>query len=333
MSEIRFDKVENRYVIIAPERLTRPDLYPSDENKLIESGLCPFCRNHEDMTPPAIYSLKDENSWKIRVIPNLYKALKIEADCTFKEEGIYEKSEGFGAHEIIIDNYKHIVKFEELLSEDISEWLEVIKFRVGDLKKDIRLCYFSIFKNQGKNSGATLPHIHTQLIAMPFIPREELYNLKEYFRFYKTHGRSIFCDILDFELEEDKRVFIDSKNFIAFCPYASHFAFEVMILPKFECFSILELQKSEMNELSEVLKESLKRLKRELGEFDYNIYLQNPPIQKNFETEEFFDDLKGLFRFYIKIVPRLYKIGGFELQTKQYINPIFPETVAKMLKK
>jgi len=333
VSEIRFDKVENRYVIIAPERLTRPSLYPADINEIKNDKLCPFCRGNEDMTPPSIYSLKDSNSWKIRVIPNLYKALKIEADFGFKEDGIYEKSDGFGAHEIIIDNYKHIVKFEDLSSEDMRDWFEVIKFRVEDLKRDVRLHYFSIFKNQGKNSGATLPHIHTQLIAMPFIPKEELYNLKEYFRFYKTYGRSVFCDIVDFELKEDKRVFIDSKNFIAFCPYASHFAFEVMILPKFDCLSVLELQRGKMDELSEVLKESLNRLKRELGEFDYNLYLQNPPMQKSFESEEFFDDLEGLFRFYIKIVPRLYKMGGFELQTGQNINPILPETVAKLLRR
>ncbi len=334
MSEFRYDLLNNEQVIIAPNRLTRPNLFQEIDKKSDEKTLCPFCSGHEDMTPPEIFSLKAKNSssWDVRVVPNLYKAVQIEATDISNIDGIYEKRDGFGAHEIIIDTPKHIVCFEDLSTLQMKDWLNVIKLRVEDLKKDIRLTYFCIFKNQGQNSGATLPHVHTQLIAMPLIPKNELSNLKYYFNHYKTHGRSIFKDIVDYELEQNKRVINESANFISFCPYASAFSFEVMIMPKVKISSVDALDKKLLDEISELLKDSLSKLKVQIGNFDYNLYIQNPPMQKSYETEEFFDEIDEFYRFYIRIIPRIYKIGGFELQSKIHINPLSPENAAELLK-
>ncbi len=334
MSEFRYDLLSKEQVIIAQNRLTRPNLFPVSDKKIEENDMCPFCGGHEKMTPPEIFSLKvqDEYSWSVRVVPNLYKAVEIEAPDISSIEGIYEKKDGFGAHEIIIDTPKHIVCFEDLSALQMRDLLEVIKLRVNDLKKDIRLVYFSIFKNQGKNSGATLPHVHTQLIAMPLIPKKELSNLNHYFQYYKTHGRSVFKDIVDYETKQNKRVISESKNFISFCPYASAFSFEVMIMPKVKISSIDTLDNELLDELSKILKDALFRLKTQIGSFDYNLYIQNPPMQKNYETEEFFNEIDEFFRFYIRIIPRLYKIGGFELQSGIHINPLSPESAADLLK-
>lgn len=331
MSEIRYNLLKNEYVIIAPNRLTRPNLY-SDSDVVSKDSICPFCKGNEELTPPEIYSLKDKNGWRVRVVPNLYKALEIEAQNISKEDGLYEKRDGFGAHEIIIDTPKHITFFEDLDEENITNWLSVIRSRINDLKNDIRLTYFSVFKNQGKNSGATMPHIHTQLIAMPMIPKNELELLKHYYNHYKKHGRSIFEDIANFEIEEDKRVVLESEHFISFCPYASRFAFEVMILPKVSISSIAFFDDILLKELSNILKKSLQSLKAQIGKFDYNLYIQNPPFQKNYESEDFFDDIGKFYRGYISIIPRLYKIGGFEVQSGMHINPLTPESAAKFLK-
>ncbi len=333
MSEFRYDLLSGEQVAIVPNRLTRPNLFPVIDKKIEENSICPFCKGHEKMTPPEIFSLKALNgSWSIRVVPNLYKVVEIEAPDVSSVEGIYEKREGFGAHEIIIDIPKHIVYFEDLSALQMKNLLKVIKLRINDLKKDVRLVSFSIFKNQGENSGATLPHIHTQLIAMPLIPKKELLNLKRYFDYYKIHGRSIFNDIINYELEQNKRVIKQSANFISFCPYASAFSFEVMIMPKVKISSIDILNDDLLDELSKILKDSLYRLKNQIGNFDYNLYIQNPPMQKNYVTENFFDEIDAFYRFYIKIIPRLYKIGGFELQSKIYTNPLSPESAAELLR-
>lgn len=332
MSEIRYDLLYDENVIIAPNRLTRPNLYPAQNIQNKEDKICPFCKGNEELTPPEIYSLKDKNGWRVRVVPNLYKAVEIEAKEGFFEDGLYEKSDGFGAHEIIIDTPKHKLYFEELSILQMEDWLKVLKARVLDLKKDVRLTYFSIFKNQGQNSGATLPHIHTQLIALPMIPKNQLFLLKHYFKHYKRHGRSVFEDVIRFEKEQKKRIVYESENFLSFCPYGSRYAFEVALISKAECSSVCELDDEMISEFVEVLKKSLQALKAQIGSFDYNLYIQNPPQQRNFESEDFFDDIRKFYRFHLFIVPRLYKTGGFEAQTNTHINPLLPESAAKLLK-
>ena len=333
MSEIRYDLLKNEYVIMAPNRLTRPNYYSCEEKKeKNKTELCPFCKGHENLTPPEIYSRRDKNGWRVRVVPNLYKALEIEAANGFREDDLYEKSDGFGAHEVIIDTPNHITHFEDLSLLDMQEWFLSVKARVEDLRKDIRLTYFSIFKNQGEHSGATLPHIHTQLIAMPMVPKNQLKLEYHYFDYYKKHGRSVFEDVVDYEVEKDKRIIMESENFISFCPYGSRYAFETVVMPKIPISSIAMFEDDKMQEFLNLLRESLILLRKQIGEFDYNLFFKNPPMQKNYESEDFFDDIDKFYRFHAVITPRLYKTGGFEIESQMHINPLLPESAAKLLR-
>ncbi|RRS30343.1 MAG: hypothetical protein P794_07225 [Epsilonproteobacteria bacterium (ex Lamellibrachia satsuma)] len=333
MSEIRYDPLHDAYVVIAPNRLTRPNLFPEHSAVLKDETICPFCAGHETMTPPEIFVLKDaKGRWKTRVVPNLYKAVAIEATDERKEEGIYEKIDGFGAHEIIIDTPEHITNFDALSVGQMTDWFQTIKQRINDLKKDSRLLYFTTFKNQGGNAGSTLPHIHTQLIALPVVPRKELQVLTHLHAYYRQHGRSVFKDIVDYEREQKVRVVDESENFLAYTPYGSQFAFEVIIMPKIELSDIGSCHDDLLEETASLLKKVLSGLRRELKEIDYNVYIQNPPFQKVYETEAFFDDMKDFYRFYIRVIPRLYQTGGFELQSSMTINPLAPEKAAGLLR-
>ena len=333
MSDIRYDLLHDTYVIVAPSRLTRPNLFPDHSAAPKEESTCPFCAGHESMTPPEIFALKDaKGKWKTRVIPNLYKAVAIEATDEKKEEGLYEKIDGFGAHEIIVDVPEHMTEFDALDVEQMTDWLQTIKARVNDLRKDDRLHYFTLFKNQGKNAGSTLPHVHTQLIALPVVPREELRVLTHLHTYYRQHGRSVFKDITDYEREQKSRVVDESEHFLAYTPYGSQFAFEVIIMPKTDIADIGACHESLLAEAASLLKKVLSALRRELKAFDYNIYIQNPPFHKAYETEAFFDDIQHFYRFYIRVVPRLYRTGGFELQSRMTINPLSPEKAAGLLR-
>jgi len=333
MSEFRYDLIHDRYTLIAPNRLNRPNLLRDISiSKKSNSSSCPFCQGHEYMTPPEIYSIRDFNGkWLTRVVPNLYKALQIETPFESREEGIYDKESGFGAHEIIIDTPKHIEQFETLSIDEISIWFETIAQRVRDLKRDKRLQYFSIFKNQGKNAGHTIEHIHTQLMALPLLPREQFNILKHLYSYYQEHGRSVFKDCIDYEIDEGVRVIDESQNFLAYCPYASSYPFEIIIMPKIDKAYIDYFSSDELKEFASLLKSSLTLLKSEIGLFDYNLYIQNPPAHKNFETKDYFDDIDNFYRCYLRIIPRLYRQGGFEMQNCMNINPLEPQKAAKLL--
>ena len=175
MPELRKDPIINRWVIISPERGRRPQDFPPPEKKFLK-GSCPFCQGNEKSTPPEILAFRPDNSepnspgWTLRVVSNKFPALRIEGQMERAEEGLYERMNGIGAHEVIIESPDHQADLDLLPEKNIEDTLWAFKMRIMDLKKDPRFQYILIFKNYGETAGATLEHTHCQLIALPIVP-------------------------------------------------------------------------------------------------------------------------------------------------------------------
>lgn len=334
MSEIRYDRLHDTHVIIAPERLHRPD--GMDIKEKAADSTCPFCEGNESMTPPEIFALRspgtftNEPGWKTRVIPNLYKAVQIETPNTH-HYGLFEYWEGFGAHEIIIDTPAHHTFMRDFSTAEIGAWLQTLRERVADLRRDSRIAYISLFKNEGTMAGSTQPHSHTQIIGLPIIPqavREQYQRMHEH---YRTTGKALLESIVSQEEDDRLRIIAKQGDFTAFCPYASAYPFEVMISSKKMLGQIDTLCDTTVEELAPLLLSILKKLKRQLGCFDYNLLIATPPLQGHI-----FDDLvmnsNETNRFSIRILPRIYRQGGFEAGTGIMINPVSPELAAKLLR-
>lgn len=335
MSEIRRDRLHDHYVLIAPERMRRPDTL-SVKHSSISKGSCPFCEGHEKMTPPEIYAVREnhanENGWSVRVIPNLYKAVQIELEDCSKMDGMFESRPGLGAHEIVIDTPCHDCRFADLDSLQIGQWLSAISMRIADLRQDKRLIHISVFKNHGENAGATQPHPHTQIIALPVEPHNTLRLMEKDFQYYRRHGRGRVEDILENERNEELRIIVQKGDFVAFCPFASSFPFEVIIAPKRALSTLDDLNRDDIVYLSKLLKDVFMRLDVQLGNFNYNLAFNMAPLNSNFENEAYFPHLKKYYRMTIRIIPRIYRLGGFELSTGMIINPVEPEEAAKLLR-
>jgi len=335
MSEIRHDRLHDHYVLIAPERMRRPDSLSVNTSSIVKLS-CPFCEEHEKMTPPEIYAIRDnhanENGWQVRVIPNLYKAVQIELDNDTKTDGIFKSRPGFGAHEIVIDTPCHDCHLADLDSVQIGKWLSTISMRIADLRQDKRLVHISVFKNHGENAGATQSHPHTQIIALPVEPQNTLRLIEKDFQYYHRYGRGKVEDILENERNKKVRIISQRGDFVAFCPFASGFPFEIMIAPARALSTLDDLNRDDISNLSELIKEIFMRLDAQLGDFDYNLSFNMAPLNSNFENEPYFPHLKKYYRMTIRIMPRIYRLGGFELSTGVMINPVEPEEAAKLLR-
>ena len=334
MSEIRFDTLQNRYVIIAPERQHRPNLPKKDSLSRLKQ--CPFCEGNEALTPPEIFALRENSAntkgWQTRVIPNLYKAVQIETQVTSKRDGFFESLSGFGAHEIIIDSPCHSCSMAELSSNDIEQWLRTMIVRINDLQQDKRLISLQLFKNSGKTAGATQEHPHSQLIALPIMPMKQLDFLQRNTKYYHLHGRGIVEDMVHNEKIAQTRVVAESTTFIAYAPYASFFAFELIVAPSKVISGLHKCSREEIYELSQLLDTVFKKLALQLNTFDFNIAFYMMPLNKNFENDMYMHDIEKNFTFYIRIMPRIYTLGGFELSTEMAINSVSPEMAAKLLR-
>ncbi len=316
-------------MIISTERAKRPkDFKFAPEEKHINPQECPFCPGNEGATPPEIYALRENSppnspGWTLRVIPNKFPALRIEGDLNRRGEGIYDKMNGIGAHEVIIETPDHKLDLADLNAEQFYNLVLTYKLRIADLKKDPRLRYVMIFKNFGVVAGASLEHSHSQLIATPVIPKRVIEEMDGAKRYFEYRDRCIFCDIIAQETKTTKRLVNENNTFIAVCPFAPRFPFEIWIIPRNHISNFEDTPDNELKDLANILKDCLIRLKKALNIPPYNFVIHTTPIT-----------LKGIefYHYHIEIIPVLTRIAGFEWGTGFYINPTAPEESAAYLK-
>ena len=327
LSEFRYCKLSKEWTLFAPERLLRPkDLNPN-QSEATSQEECPFDVHKEHLTPLGIAEIIQENEWKCRVVPNLYNALSIDVEVQSSKDGFFDKFSGFGAHEVLIETPIHDKQMFDFDYNDFSNYLTLLQQRTQNLQKDTRLAFLSIFKNQGENAGASLSHAHTQLMAMPFLPKkmEEEIAIKK--RYFQEHKRALLDDLVYEEVNYQKNIVCENSDFVVYCPYASKFAFEVKIVSKKKLSSLVEFDAKDISALSDILHDFFQRFKRTLGvNVAFNMILKNAPY-RNYDL-----NTKEYFRFSIEILPRIYKTAGFELDSEIYINVVLPEIAAQAYK-
>jgi len=327
MPELRKDPVLGRWIIISKERRKRPTDFIVEKAKT-NGGFCPLCPGNEHTTPPEVLYYPPTHStsksyWQVRVVPNKYPALVIEGDLGREGEGLYDKMNGIGAHEVIIETPHHDQCFSALSNDNMALVFKAYAERILDLKNDERFRYVIIFKNYGKAAGASLEHSHSQLIALPILPRMIVSELSGALSYYNYKERCVFCDIIRQEIQQDIRVVCQNEDFITIAPFAPRTPFEMWVLPKKHSSEFCTLTKEKFQSLASIFRETLQRLSACIPNVPYNFVLHNQPLRAG-----------GLehYHWHFEIVPKLTSIAGFEWGSGFYINPIQPEEAAKFLK-
>ena len=328
MPELRRDPIHGRWVIISTERGRRPSDFVMEERRPI-GGFCPLCEGNEDKTPPEIIAFRDNGTspntpgWTLRVVSNKFPALRIEGELNREGEGIYDKMNGLGAHEVVIETPRHYETLTTLPLKAVENVLWAYRERMTDLKRDQRLRYVLVFKNHGVSAGASLEHSHSQIIALPIVPKrvsEEIEGSKKYFQ-YKE--RCVFCDIIRQELQQKNRLIIENQAFLSIAPFASRFPFETWILPKTHYPSFEHMESPLYGQAAQILSETLHRLHQVLNDPPYNYILH---------TSSFSELDNDHYHWHFEIMPKLTKVAGFEWGTGFYINPTPPEEAAQYLR-
>ncbi len=341
MSELRKDPISGRWVIIATERSKRPDDFRPARGvgeAPASAGFCPFCRGNEGKTPPEVFALRDDGTpadspgWRVRVVPNKFPALNRGTQASLHTRGgIFEWMEGVGVHEVIIENPEHGQELADLPVGHVRDILGVFAQRIKTIEEELHYQYVQVFKNKGKEAGASLSHPHTQIVATPIVPKrieEEIYGARRLFRSFK---KCVFCRIIREERESGERVVHLNRHFVVIAPYASRFPFEVTIFPLRHSPFFADLNEEELGSLALTLKTTLIKLKETLSDPAYNLVLHKSP--NPVLARKRWPDIDRHYHWHFEIFPILTKVAGFEWGTGYYINPVPPETAAGFLRK
>jgi UDPglucose--hexose-1-phosphate uridylyltransferase len=327
MPELRKDPVVGRWVIISTERARRPSDFGSEPVRA-RGGNCVFCAGNEDKTPPEVLANRPSDTapnspgWSYRVVPNKFPALRIEGELEPSGEGLYDRMNGIGAHEVVIETPDHDGSLSTLADDAVADVLLACRERVLDLKKDTRFEYILIFKNHGEAAGASLEHPHSQLIATPIIPIMVKEELDGGARYYDLKQRCVWCDIIRQD-RGGRRIILEDNGFIVLAPFAPRFPFETWIMPRAHRSSFEESGYEDLHALARTLREFLGRMNRVLHTPPYNFMLHTAPLH---------DSRLPYFHWHLEIIPKLTKVAGFEWGSGFFINPMAPEDSAGHLR-
>lgn len=332
LSEFRYDPIKRTWVILAAQRGCRPSHYQADTQAVQEPKTCPFCQGNEGMTPPEVYSRRspgsapDSPGWRVRVVPNKFPALSVTDPYENSIEEIHSRIPGFGSHEIIIETPVKGRQMADMGDDEITEVLYVFRERMHTHFSDGRFKTVIVFKNHGKEAGASLVHSHAQLIALPVVPSNVASQLQSFKDFQARKGGCLMCGIVEREITEKTRVIMNDNSYLIAAPFASSSPFQLNIIPKAHSHDFSSIDDHSIGKLAPVLGDILRRLRSVLGEHPWNMVLHNAPFDP--EREE---DAQA-YHWFIEITPRLTNPAGFEIGSGFSINTVAPEECAEILR-
>jgi UDPglucose--hexose-1-phosphate uridylyltransferase len=328
LSELRKDPITGRWVIISTDRRKRPHDFRMESVQITPDPTCPFCEGHESMTPHEILSYRrnggaDAPGWDLRVVPNQFPVLRVEGTLDRQGEGLFDKMNGIGAHEVVIESPRHQDTLATMSDGAVEQVLWACRERVRDLKQDHRFRYIIIFKNHGAAAGSSLDHPHSQLIALPIVPREVRDEVEGARNHYQVKERCVFCDVLRQESADGRRLIAETADMVALAPYAPRFPFETWILPRRHDAHFEDTPRQEIASLARLLGDILRRINRALRDPPYNLLIHSAPLDA--PAGEF-------YHWHVEVIPKLTKVAGFEWATGFYVNPTSPEEASQVLR-
>jgi UDPglucose--hexose-1-phosphate uridylyltransferase len=330
VSELRRDPVTGRTVIVAPERAgaiawARISSSPRDP---AARDRCPFCDGHEDWAGRELlawrpHGLPNGPGWQVRVVANRLPALRVESQFAALPGGLLESLGGLGAHEVVIDTPDHDATIGRSSADAVARMLWAWRERMRDLRRDLRMKSFLVVKNVGVLAGATEPHPHSQLVALPFVPihqDDEVVGAGAYFR---RTGRCVFCDVMAEEISADTRVIGHDDSTMAFNPFASRVPFETWVTTRVHHAAFEDLTDHDLHVVAVRLQDVMARLEAALADPASTLLLHSAPVGI---------DEPASYHWHIEIIPRLGPVPGLAWDGGIHINTVPPEKAAEALR-
>jgi UDPglucose--hexose-1-phosphate uridylyltransferase len=328
MPEIRHNVATGEWVIIAPDRAQRPGVFAAPGRAPTETcpthvATCPFCLGNEAQTPPEVLRYPRSGSWQVRVVPNKFAALDKDLPRQFHSDDLHPHLTGVGWHEVVVESPRHNATPALQTDKEIARTLAAFQARGRDIARHPSIEHIVYLKNHGPGAGTSQEHPHSQIVALPLVPRRVQARAEVARRYLDQTGRCPVCDMWRAEVAHGERVVAESEHFVAFVPYAAFAAFHTWIVPKRHRASFCQADARELADLAGVLRGVLRKIYLGLGDPDYNYVIQSAPVRACRSD--------GL-HWYLAVTPRLIPWGGFEMASGMFINTALPEDNARFLR-
>lgn len=324
--ELRKDPITRSWVITGDD--------PGDAAPRLDAS-CPFCAN--SASPPQVIANVPNTpgaAWSARAVVHPRPLYHIEGDPGRRGDGIYDRMQSVGAHEVLVENPSHDRHLWNASDEEIAQFLRLAAERVLDLKRDPRIKYVSLFKDYGKNAGQEFSHPTSQLTATLFVPRRVLYELRAGREYFSSKERCVFCDIIQQEERQAQRVIEARGDYLALGPYAPRVPYETWILPRNHdaAFERTGLNKPGLRtNLGALLRRTLQRIRTVSEEFHLVLHTSPSTLHPS-KSLGYWKTIDDDYHWHIEILPVLGAKAKSYTFKEVYYSPVSSETAVKQLR-
>lgn len=282
-TRVERDASTGRPILVAPHRRGRPmHTVPGKDG----AELCPFCPGAEAQTPPECDAVRldgsapDTPGWLARAFPNRYPASP--------------------AHEVIAEGPAHTARPAALDATTVRHVLALWRRRIAQVESRPGIAHAFLFKNVGREAGASIAHNHSQLLGMSELP-PRLALERELDR---RHGGHVARELE--HAEREQRIVCATRRFALFAPRHPKLPLETWLAP-FDPADEFDAA-SDDAELATLLVELFGAIDAALHAPPFNVWLHRIPGEA--------------FHWHFECQPRTGFLAGLELGADAYINSL-----------
>lgn len=323
MSELRWNPVLEEWVITATHRQGRTFFPPPD--------YCPLCPTRPDSLAPTEVPVPD---YDLVAFENRFPSLRPDppepAINVPEGEGLYAVRPAQGVCEVILYCAEHDGTLAGRTVAQIDQLIQVWTDRYQELGAREYVQYVLIFENKGTPVGVTLTHPHGQLYAFPFVPPKLQQEFDAAHRHYGRTGRCLFCDIIERERVDGRRVVWENDGWLAVIPFYARWPYEVHLLPKHHLQSLADLDATGRRHLASALKAVLLK-------YDGLWHMSMPYMMAVHQAPTDGGDHRS-YHLHVEFYPphrtrnRLKFLASVETTAGTFINDTLPEETAAALR-
>lgn len=330
--EIRVDALSGRRSIICAHRSQRPgSVRPEPELTSTDSTSDPFMEGAEHNTPHERFALRrtdssvDGRGWLLRVVPNRYPSVLAGTDGTVESsprDPLCVGRQPRGVHDVIIECPDDRTRLTDLSAAEVLRVLYAWQMRLQQLSDLPLVQHVSLFRNEGFSAGASLPHCHSQIMGLDFIPDQIGQRIERAAGFRRMNGQELVEAVRHRESEIARRIVRQSDQFLTLCPWSSRVSWHVQWLPAAEKnYDFARMETSVLAELAAQILSVVRSITDICGRISMNIAVVLPPLNH-----------VAAFPWSLELLPRNSRIAGFEMITDVDIVTVAPEEAACQLR-
>jgi UDPglucose--hexose-1-phosphate uridylyltransferase len=251
--ELRWHPFRGEWVLFTAHRGARPwigETVADDEPVVPEdSALAPGGRRIATTNP---------DYRGVFVFTNDLPVFSPEAPDPTDGDDLYRTRRAVGTAEVVCYHHDPTKSMADLTDDEVAAVVRTWRDRTVELQAMESVAHVLIFENRGAAVGTSNPHPHCQIYAGSLVYGIAEREAEVAAAHFAETGRELLADVGGRE-QDGGRMLDGNERFFACVPWFARYAYEVLVLPRAQVTSLIDLDDAGCHDLGTVLRDVVRR--------------------------------------------------------------------------